>query len=98
MSQPIVEYEHYNRIKLLGQGAFGKAFLAECVSDGSLCVIKQVDLSQMTDQEKKDTLKEAKILESFNHPNIVRFREVYKTKKGKLCIVMDYADGNSKRY
>jgi NIMA (never in mitosis gene a)-related kinase len=27
------------------------------------------------------------------HPNIVRFREVYKTKNGRLCIVMDYADG-----
>lgn len=36
---------------------------------------------------------EAKILEVLNHPNIVRFREVYKTKKGKLCIVMDFADG-----
>ena len=30
---------------------------------------------------------------SLNHPNIVRFRESYKTKKGHLCIVMDYADG-----
>lgn len=28
-----------------------------------------------------------------NHPNIIRFKEVYKTKKGQLCIVMDYADG-----
>jgi len=27
------------------------------------------------------------------HPNIINFREVYKTVKGKLCIVMDYADG-----
>ena len=27
------------------------------------------------------------------HPNIIRFKEVYKTKKGQLCIVMDYADG-----
>jgi len=41
----------------------------------------------------ESTLKEAKILECLNHPNIVRFREVYKTKQGKLCIVMDYADG-----
>jgi NIMA (never in mitosis gene a)-related kinase len=48
----------------------------------------------MSDQEKRDTLKEAKILEMLNHPNIVKFREVYKTKRGKLCIVMDYADGN----
>lgn len=47
----------------------------------------------MSERERADTLKEAKILEAFNHPNIIRFREVYKTKKGKLCIVMDYADG-----
>lgn len=32
-------------------------------------------------------------MEVLNHPNIIRFKEVYKTKKGQLCIVMDYADG-----
>lgn len=47
----------------------------------------------MSEEERKETLREAKILEVLSHPNIVRFREVYKTKKGKLCIVMDYADG-----
>lgn len=47
----------------------------------------------MSERERQDTLKEAKILEKLNHPNIVRFREVYKTKKGLMCIVMDYADG-----
>jgi len=91
---PIAEYELYKRLRLLGEGSYGKAYLVECVSDGSLCVIKQLDLSRMSEQEKKDTLKEAKILEALRHPNIVRFREVYKTKKGKLCIVMDYADGS----
>lgn len=48
----------------------------------------------MGEEEKKETFREAKILEVLNHPNIIRFREVYKTKKGQLCIVMDYADGN----
>jgi NIMA (never in mitosis gene a)-related kinase len=47
----------------------------------------------MDENERRETLREAKILEVLQHPNIVRFREVYKTKKGKLCIVMDYADG-----
>jgi NIMA (never in mitosis gene a)-related kinase len=47
----------------------------------------------MSEEEKKDTIKEARILEALKHPNIIKFREVYKTKKGKLCIVMDYADG-----
>lgn len=47
----------------------------------------------MDDKEKQETLAEAKIMEALDHPNIITFREVYKTKRGKLCIVMDYADG-----
>jgi len=52
-----------------------------------------MDLSKMSEEERRDTLVEAKILERLSHPNIIRFNEVYKTKKGKLCIVMEYADG-----
>lgn len=33
------------------------------------------------------------MLKALNHPNIVRFIEVYKTKDGMLCIIMEYADG-----
>jgi len=47
----------------------------------------------MSEEERRLTLREAKILEVLNHPNIIRFKEVYKTKAGQLCIVMDYADG-----
>ncbi len=50
-------------------------------------------MSAMSEIEKKETIKEAKILEALTHPNIIKFKEVYKTKKGKLCLVMDYADG-----
>ena len=77
----------------MGVGSFGTAYLVECQSNGSLAVIKQIDIAQMSEEERRETLNEAKILEVLSHPNIVRFREVYKTKKGKLCIVMDYADG-----
>lgn len=91
----VSEYEMYKRIKLLGEGAFGKAYLVECLKDNSLCVIKQVDLKNMPDNEKRETIKEAKILEALIHPNIVKFREVYRTRRGKLCIVMDFADGIS---
>jgi len=88
-----MEFENYRKIRLLGEGAFGQAYLVECSSDKALAVIKQVNISRMSEKEKQDTLKEAKILEVLGHPNIIRFREVYKTKKGRLCIVMDYADG-----
>jgi len=85
-------YETYKKVNTLGVGSFGTAYLVQCQSDKALAVIKQIDISEMQDEERKETLKEAKILEVLNHPNITRFREVYKTKKGKLCIVMDYAD------
>lgn len=86
-------YETYKKVQTLGVGSFGTAYLVECQSDKALAVIKQIDIQQMSEDERKETLREAKILEVLNHPNIVRFREVYKTKKGKLCIVMDFADG-----
>lgn len=56
-------------------------------------MIKKINIKKMSEEEKKETFRESKILEVLNHPNIIRFREVYKTKKGQLCIVMDYADG-----
>ena len=90
---PSQQYESYKKIKVLGGGSFGKAFLVEAESDGSMAVIKKIDIAKLSEQEKKETIKEAKILEVLNHPNIIRFKEVYKTKKGQLCIVMDYADG-----
>jgi len=86
-------YETYKKVATLGVGSFGTAYQVECQSDKSMAVIKQIDIASMSEEERRETLREAKILEVLNHPNIVRFREVYKTKKGKLCIVMDYADG-----
>jgi len=32
-------------------------------------------------------------LEALDHPNIVKFIDVYRTKKGNMFIVMDFADG-----
>lgn len=86
------QYETYKKVSTLGTGSFGTAYLVECQSNKEYAVIKQIDIQAMSDDERKETLREAKILEVLSHPNIIRFREVYKTKKGKLCIVMDYAD------
>lgn len=86
-------YETYKKVQTLGVGSFGTAYLVECQSDKQYAVIKQIDIQSMSEDERRETLREAKILEVLQHPNIVRFKEVYKTKKGKLCIVMDYADG-----
>ena len=69
-------------------------FLSCCMQ--SHAVVKKIDIKKMSEDDKQSTFREAKILEVLNHPNIIRFKEVYKTKQGQLCIVMDYADGKLK--
>lgn len=85
--------ERYKIIRTLGEGSFGKCYLVETQSTHERRVIKQIDLNPLSREEQSESLREAKILEQLNHPNIIKFHEVYKTKRKKLCIVMDYADG-----
>ena len=50
-------------------------------------------MSGWSKNRKKRSVNEARYMEAFDHPNIVAFKEVYKTNNDKLCIVMEYCDG-----
>jgi len=85
----------YVPIKLLGEGSFGKAYLVENTSDRTLAVIKTIDIENMSESERKEAYFEAKILQKLDHQNIIKFKDVFFSKKPKftLHIVMDFADG-----
>ena len=55
----------------------------------------KIDIHKLEVGEQKDILTEAKTIESCEHPNIINFKEVFETPKGKLCIVMEYTDGGN---
>ena len=86
---------NYKVLQQLGEGSFGKAFLCEKDSDGSLCVIKQILIEGMNEKEKEDVLNESNILAKLDHPNIIKFYDVFESKKPKhmINIVTEYADG-----
>jgi NIMA (never in mitosis gene a)-related kinase len=86
---------NYKAIKLLGEGSFGKAYLATAENDDKKYVLKQIIMDGMTDQEKRDTFNEAKILKRLDHPNIIKFKEVFTQRKPNeaLNIITEYADG-----
>jgi NIMA (never in mitosis gene a)-related kinase len=57
-------------------------------------VIKTVNIENMNEEERKEALKECKILQKLSHPNIIKFREVFLSKNPSLTLhlVMDWAD------
>jgi len=76
----------------LGQGSFGKAFLARDLATEDLCVMKQVRVEKMDAKARDTAVREAVALRRIRHPNVVRFRQVF-VRSGWLCLVMDFADG-----
>merc|ERR1719476_1260984 len=82
----------YRRLRLLGQGSFGKAFLARDLSNNELCVMKQIRVEALDAKARDTAYREAVALRRVRHPNVVKFRQVF-VRSGWLCLVMDFADG-----
>lgn len=62
-------------------------------ADGELYVVKRIRIEHLSDKEKESTYKEAHIMRTLQHENVIGFRDIYVTVKQKLCIVMEYAEG-----
>lgn len=69
--------DKYKISKELGRGSFGCALLAHRRADGVACVIKEVDLANMPAAERREAEKEAGLLSTLDHPNIVSFWESF---------------------
>lgn len=83
--------DNYEIIRMIGEGAFGKAFLAKRKKDNIQSVIKEINLSKMSPKEKEASQKEVTLLSKMNHPNIVTLFTSFK-EKNSLYIVMEYCD------
>nr|XP_019607733.1 PREDICTED: serine/threonine-protein kinase Nek5 isoform X2 [Rhinolophus sinicus] len=84
--------DKYDVIKVIGEGAFGKAYLAKGKSDSKHCVIKEINFAKMPIQEKEASKKEVILLAKMKHPNIVTFFSSFQ-EHNRLFIVMEYCDG-----
>ncbi|XP_060237432.1 serine/threonine-protein kinase Nek5 [Meriones unguiculatus] len=80
--------DKFDLIKIIGEGTFGKVYLAKDKSEHNHCVIKEIDLTK----EKEATEKEAILLATMKHPNIVTFFGSFQ-ESSRLFIVMEYCDG-----
>ena len=79
--------------KLIGKGSFGEVHLTRISGDTKLYATKVYDRERIENTEAfKYLTNEINIMHNLNHPNIVKFIQVKKTKK-HYYIVMEYCNG-----
>ncbi|GAA0630809.1 serine/threonine-protein kinase [Kutzneria viridogrisea] len=82
----------FRRIRQLGQGGFGKVWLAMDASLGRKVAIK---IAHATDPDSEQRmLREARALAAVRHPHCVRVYDILEDADG-LAIVMEYVEGPS---
>jgi serine/threonine protein kinase, bacterial len=87
----------YRVVRELGRGGFGRTYLAEDVNRfQELCVLKefvpQVEGEAALEKAQQLFAREANILYQLDHPQIPRFRELFR-EMGRLLLVQDYVEG-----
>ncbi|MBD0336863.1 MAG: serine/threonine protein kinase [Cyanobacteria bacterium Co-bin13] len=87
----------YRVVRELGRGGFGHTYLAEDSNRfQELCVLKefvpQVDGEAALEKAQQLFAREANILYQLDHPQIPRFRELFR-ELGRLFLVQDYVEG-----
>ena len=84
----------YEYIKDLGEGGFGKVFLAKEKVSNRLVAIKQLKNTDKLKQE--DIIHEIEIVSKFENPNIVAYYHHF-WQDEQLFLVMEYCSGGSLR-
>ncbi|NXD90234.1 NEK1 kinase, partial [Chaetorhynchus papuensis] len=84
--------DKYIKVRKIGEGSFGKAILVKAKENGQQYVIKEINISRMSNKEREESRREVAVLANMKHPNIVLYRESFE-ENGCLYIVMDYCEG-----
>ena len=79
----------YEKIRVVGKGAFGNAVLYRRKDDGLMCIIKEINMLDLNASDRQMALNEVKVLAKMDHPNIVAYHDSFEKDGilmiGKIC-------------
>jgi NIMA (never in mitosis gene a)-related kinase len=84
----------YERIRVVGKGSFGNAILYRRKDDDSLVILKEINLHELSPNERQLALNEVSLLSRLHHPNIISYYDSF-AEDGVLMIEMEYAEGGT---
>ncbi|KAL1409976.1 kinase subunit of RNA polymerase II carboxy-terminal domain kinase I [Vanrija albida] len=85
----VVPGEAYERLAQVGEGTYGKVYKARSNADGALVALKRIRMEQEKDGFPITSMREIKLLQALNHPNVVCLREMM-VSKGSVYMVLEY--------
>ncbi|CAD2214804.1 hypothetical protein AGDE_11263 [Angomonas deanei] len=83
--------ENYEVHAHLGSGATSDVFSVTNKENNCKYVLKQMPLSNMTDEEQLRAKQEILVMDGVNHPNVVKFRESFASNTS-VDIIMEYCE------
>ncbi|KAJ1460277.1 kinase-like domain-containing protein, partial [Pelagophyceae sp. CCMP2097] len=86
----------WQRGEMIGQGAFGRVYLALHLDTGELMAVKHLDTHAVSSRERAALENEVSMMRGLHHPNIVRYIGFDSTDTA-LAIFLEYVSGGSLR-
>mgnify|MGYP002868270387 CR=1 FL=1 len=85
--------DNFEILDKLGKGGFSKVYKVKRKADGQIYALKKVDLLNLSEKQRINSLNEIRVLASIKSKYIVNYKEAFLDgMDSTLCLVMEYAD------
>ncbi|CAH6721702.1 CTD kinase subunit alpha [[Candida] jaroonii] len=83
--------EIFERFQQVGEGTYGKVYKAKNSNTGEIVALKKLRLESEKDGFPITSIREIKLLQSFDHPNVVGLLEMM-VEQNQIYMIFDYMD------
>lgn len=84
----------YERILQVGEGTYGKVYKAKNTLTNHIVALKRLRLQNERDGFPITSIREIKLLQSFNHPNVSSIKEIMIESSRVIYMIFEYADND----
>lgn len=84
----------YQRIMQVGEGTYGKVYKAKNTITGKLVALKKLRLQGEREGFPITSIREIKLLQSFDHPNVSTIKEIMVESQKTVYMIFEYADND----